>query len=230
MFACDGAPYPMAPSVPAPAFPVSKTPSTPPPAFLSRRLEEEWLETFRAYQAFLQVPSRERFEHLGTLFEHLCPWIERAIRSVTIRHFILLPTEMAVARLFAKSCRRESLPQSHVIYQIWLESSILRDVADPRDELGATNGAAGEPNALLQRRFNRLPYADRALLYLFMVERCSVREVSGYTGIPQVYAMENLGRIWSQVHEGVAEEELPPGWRRPQLDAEGQVREDGEDL
>ncbi|MHC4379727.1 MAG: hypothetical protein ACYSU1_01370 [Planctomycetota bacterium] len=206
---------------------MSKPPLTQPREFLSHRLEEEWERTFQAYQAFLEVPARRRFEHLGTLFEQLCPWIERAIRSVTIRHFILLPTEMAVARLFAKSCRRENLPQSHVIFQIWLESSILRDVADPQDELGATNGAAGEPNALLQRRFNRLPYADRALLYLYMVERCSVREVSGYTGIPQAYAVENLGRIWAQVHEGVSEEELPRGWQAPRLNEHGCVCEEG---
>lgn len=207
---------------------MSKSPQTPTREFLTHRLEEEWEETYAAYQAFLEVPARKRFEHLGALFEHLCPWMERAIRSVTIRHFILLPTEMAVARLFAKACRRESLPQSHVIFQIWLESSILRDVANPRDELGATNGAAGEPNALLQRRFNRLPYADRALLYLYMVERCSVREVSGYTGIPQAYAVENLGRIWAKVHDGMARKDLPKGWRTPHLNEQGRVSEGGD--
>jgi len=193
---------------------------------LGHRLQEEWSETSTAYQAFLHVPPRERFQHLGALFEHLCPWIERAIRAVTIRHFILLPTEMAVARLFAKTCRRENLPKSHVIYQIWVESSILRDVANPKDELGATNGAAGEPSAHLQQRFNRLPYADRALLYLYMVERCSVREVSGYTGIPQAYAMENLGRIWAEVQDGLSEHDLPGGWKAPVLDPEGCVREE----
>lgn len=206
---------------------MSKPPQTPSRAFLSHRLEEEWEETYLAYQAFLEVPPRKRFEHLGALFEHLCPWMERAIRGVTIRHFILLPTEMAIARLFAKSCRRESLPQSHVIFQIWLESLILRDVANPKDELGATNGASGEPNALLQQRFNRLPYPDRALLYLYMVERCSVREVSGYTGIPQAYAVENLGRIWSKVHEGMAMEDLPRGWRPPHLNDQGRISEGG---
>lgn len=192
---------------------------------LGQRLQEEWSVTSEAYRAFLSVPARQRFQHLGALFEKLCPWIERAIRGVTMRHFILLPTEMAVARLFAKTCRRENLPKSHVIYQIWVESSILRDVANPKDELGATNGAAGEPGARLQQRFNRLPYADRALLYLYMVERCSVREVSGYTGIPQAYAMEHLGRIWTQVQEGLGEHDLPGGWKAPVLGTEGCVRE-----
>lgn len=195
---------------------------------LGQRLQEEWCTTSEAYQAFLNVPTRERFQHLGVLFEQLCPWIERAIRGVTIRHFIILPTEMAVARLFAKTCRRENLPKSHVLYQIWVESSILRDVANPKDELGATNGAAGEPGARLQQRFNRLPYADRALLYLYMVERCSVREVSGYTGIPQAYAMENLGRIWAQVEEGLEDYDLPNGWKTPVLDTGGCVREERE--
>jgi len=193
---------------------------------LESRLQEEWSATSEAYQAFLSVPGRKRFKHLGALFEHLCPWIERAIRGVTMRHFILLPTEMAVARLFAKTCRRENLPQSHLIYQIWVESSILRDVANPTDELGATNGAAGEPGARLQQRFNRLPYADRALLYLYMVERCSVREVSGYTGIPQAYAMQNLGRIWELVRVGLSQQDLPRGWKPPRLGVDGFVREE----
>ncbi|MFK5955724.1 MAG: hypothetical protein QM477_04670 [Planctomycetota bacterium] len=208
---------------------MSKPPVIPPPETLGSRLQEEWSATFKAYQTYLNVPARQRFEHLGALFEHLCPWIERAIAGVTMRHFILLPTEMAVARLFAKTCRRENLPQSHVIYQIWVESSILRDVADPGDELGATNGAAGEPGARLQQRFNRLPYADRALLYLYMVERCSVREVSGYTGIPQAYAMENLGRIWEQVQGGLSEQDFPTGWKAPLLGADGLVREERSD-
>ncbi|PCJ55559.1 MAG: hypothetical protein COA70_00260 [Planctomycetota bacterium] len=81
----------------------------------------------------------------------------------------------------------------------------------------------------MQQRFNRLPYADRALLYLYMVERCSVREVSGYTGIPQAYAMENLGRIWAQVEEGLQDHDLPKDWKTPNLDAEGCVREEREE-
>lgn len=195
------------------------------PASLERQLQEDWGKTYQAYQDFLNVPERHRAQNLGSLFEALYPWIERGVRSLTVRHFILLPMEMAVARLFAKTCRRENLPKSHLIYQIWVESSLLRDVADPQDELGSTNGAAGEPSARLQQRFNRLPYADRALLYLYMVERCSVREVSGYTGIPQAYAVENLGRIWSQVQDGLEDWDLPRGWQAPELDSSGCVRE-----
>jgi hypothetical protein len=195
------------------------------PLSLEQKLQGEWQQTYQVFQEFLAVPNRRRFEHLGTLFETLAPWIERGVRSLTVRHFILLPTEMAVARLFAKTCRRENLPKSHVIYQIWVESSLLRDVADPTDELGSTNGAAGEPSARLQRRFNRLPYADRALLYLYMVERCSVREVSGYTGIPQAYAVESLGRIWAEVREGLGARDVPHGWQPPRVDRAGCVRE-----
>ncbi|MGB0953170.1 MAG: hypothetical protein ACPG31_08080 [Planctomycetota bacterium] len=199
------------------------------PESLEQQLQADWEQTYQAFQDFLQVPERLRFQHLGSLFEVLYPWIERGVRSLTVRHFILLPTEMAVARLFAKTCRRESLPKSHVIFQIWVESSLLRDVANPKDELGSTNGAAGEPSARLQHRFNRLPYADRALLYLYMVERCSVREVSGYTGIPQAYAVESLGRIWARVQEGLSERDVPRGWRSPQLDEQGCVRENGQE-
>ncbi|MCP4092010.1 MAG: hypothetical protein GY747_01065 [Planctomycetes bacterium] len=195
-------------------------------SFLDQCLAEDWQATCRQYQAFLDVPSRKRFHYLGKLFEHLCPWIENAIRGVTMRHFILLPKEMVLARMFAKACKRESLPKSHVIFQIWIESIILRDVANPKNELGANNGASGEPSALLQQRFNRLCLEDRALLYLYMVERCSVAEVSSYTGIPQVTAVENLSRIWKQVQGSGAALELPRGWRAPQATECDMVHED----
>lgn len=195
-------------------------------SFLEQRLADEWQMACRHYQAFLDVPSRKRFHYLGKLFEHLCPWIEKAIRGVTMRHFILLPTEMVLARMFAKACKRESLPKSHVIFQIWIESIILRDVANPKNELGAINGASGEPSALLQKRFNRLCLQDRALLYLYMVEGCSVPEVSSYTGIPQITAVENLSRIWSEVQGSEAALELPRGWRAPQITECDLVHED----
>lgn len=187
------------------------------PSFLDHRLAEEWQATRRQHQAFLDVPPPQRFHYLGKLFELLCPWIEKAIQGVTMRHFILLPTEMVVARMFAKSCRRDNLPSSHVIFQIWIESIILRDVANPSNELGAINGASGEPSALLQQRFNRLPLEDRALLYLYMVERCSVSEVSNYTGIPRMAAAANLSRIWQLVQSGPIDLQLPRGWRTPQV-------------
>jgi hypothetical protein len=196
---------------------MSRNQVPPTTSFLERRLAEDWQAACRQYQAFLDVPARQRFHYLGKLFELLCPWIENAIRGVTMRHFILLPTEMVVARMFAKACRRESLPKSHVIFQIWIESIILRDVANPRDELGAINGASGEPSARLQQRFNRLPLEDRALLYLYMVERCSVHDVSSYTGIPPSTAAANLQRIWKQVQGGGEALVLPRGWRAPDV-------------
>jgi len=59
-----------------------------------------------------------------------------------------------------------------------------------------------------------------------MVERCSVAEVSSYTGIPQVTAVENLSRIWKQVQGSGAALELPRGWRAPQATECDMVHED----
>ena len=205
---------------------MSRKPAPPKSPFLDQRLADDWLATCQQYQAFLEVPPRQRFHYLGKLFELLCPWIEKAIQGVTIRHFLLLPKEMVIARMFAKSCRRESLPKSHLIFQIWIESIILRDVANPCNELGATSGASGEPSAQLQQRFNRLPIEDRALLYLYMVERCSVEEVASYTGIPQGSAAENLVRIWARVQGGAPALQLPRGWRAPQARESNFVHEE----
>lgn len=179
---------------------------------LEAQLEREWQQAVDAFQSYRSVAPEQRFQHLGRLFEHLAPWIERGIRAAVLHHFILLPTELAVARMFAKTVRRDSLPDSHTIFLIWVESHILRDVADPTDELGATNGASGEPSGAVQKRFNRLPYDDRSLLYLFMVERCNLEDLNTNTGLPIPAARRRLARI-AKHFSGLA---LPPGWISPE--------------
>ena len=202
------------PPVPAREFLLSlhMTPRPPiPRSGVDAGLEREWQAVLDAFQAYRSVPPEQRFHHLGRLFEKVAPWLERGIQAAVLHHFVLLPKEMAVARLFAKTTRRDSLPDSYAIFLIWVESNILRDVADPRDELGAVNGASGEPSGELQKRFNRMPFDDRALLYLFMVERCNLEEVNTNTGIPVAHAQEQLARIAKRF----SDLDLPRGWRRP---------------
>ncbi|MBC8327794.1 MAG: hypothetical protein H8E31_03515 [Planctomycetes bacterium] len=178
-------------------------------------LVKEWLLTKRVFQAFLTLPAEERFQHLGKLFERLAPWIERGIRVAVIRHFLVLPQEMLLARIFAKAAKREALHDSHQAFGLWIESQILRDLADPVDQLGVVNGASGEPTAELQRRFNGLPMADRALLYLYLVEKRSQPQVARATGIPRPEIDATLQSAWRQLTRGLDELKLPRGWRKP---------------
>lgn len=178
---------------------------------LDAQLEREWQQAVDAFQSYRSVAPEQRFRHLGRLFEQLTPWIERGIHAAVLHHFILLPKEMAVARMFAKTVRRDALPDSHTIFLIWVESHILRDVADPSDELGATNGASGEPSGAVQKRFNRLPFDDRSLLYLFMVEGCNLEDLNSNTGLPIPAARRRLAHI-AEYFAGL---DLPPGWVSP---------------
>lgn len=178
------------------------------------RDRRRWNVVLRAFRTFRTVPVERRFHHLGLLFEHLAPWIERGIRVAALRHFLLLPQEMVLARLFARAVRREELPASPEAFLFWVESQILEALADPRDELGAVNGAAGEPSAALQQRFNALPYRDRALLYLYMVEGFSHDQVAETFALPLPEVGCALRRIWRQIQaEGPLA--LPRGWRLP---------------
>ena len=179
---------------------------------LDAQLESEWQEAVDAFESYRSVAPEHRFHHLGRLFEKLAPWLERGIQAAVLHHFILLPKELAVARLYAKSVRRDSLPDSYTIFLIWVESNILRDVADPTDELGATNGASGEPSGAVQKRFNRLPFEDRSLLYLFMVEGCNLEEVNANTGLPIPAAERRLAKI-AKHFTGLT---LPRGWVSPE--------------
>ena len=182
-----------------------------PQSGVSAGLEREWQAALDAFQAFRSVAPEQRHHHLGRLFEKLAPWLERGIQAAVLHHFVLLPQELAVARLFAKTVRRDGLPDSYAIFLIWVESNILRDVADPQDELGATNGASGEPSGELQKRFNRFPFDDRALLYLFMVEGCNLEEVNSNIGIPIAHAQKRLDAMGAFLRDV----DLPRGWQRP---------------
>jgi len=176
--------------------------------------QRTWRTVLRAFRTFRTVPIERRFHHLGLLFEHLAPWIERGIRTAALRHFLLLPQEMVLARLFARAVRREELPDAPEAFLFWVESQILDALADPRDELGTVNGVAGEPGAELQRRFNALPYRDRALLYLYMVEGFSHDQVAETFALPLPEVGCALRRIWRQLR-AAGPLSLPRGWQLP---------------
>jgi len=187
-------------------------------------LERQWQVAQAAFQDFQAAPNAARSAALGCLFQQMTPILEHAIRSVALRHFLLLPLEMALARLFARTVRRPQLPKSRLMFQLWVESSLLRALADPKDALGVTNGASGEPCGLLQARFNRLQQKDRALLFLYLVEHCSVAEVVQDTGIPEKRVNQDLRRIWARLQEG-SPVPIPSTWRGPDFGSESCVAE-----
>lgn len=178
-------------------------------------LEAEWDATRRVFRAFATAAPERRYHHLGLLFQRLSPWIERGVRNVALRYFLLLPVELALARLFARAARMEDLPPAHDAFLLWAEASVLRDLTEPAGELGIAHGSAGEPSPELQRRFNALPFADRALLYLYLVEGRSVAEVGRRAGLAPARAARALRRIWRRLGcgEGLR---LPSGWRPPE--------------
>lgn len=180
-------------------------------------LVREWLLTRRAFEAFQHLPPGDRPTHLGKLFERLSPWIQRGVRVATMRHFLVLPEEMLLARLFALAARRDDLHGSHEAFGLWIESRILRDLADPEDQLGVVHGASGEPSPELQQRFNGLPVSERALLYLYLVEKRNLPQVARITGISRREIEGALRRAWCKLTRGIPELKLPRGWRAPEF-------------
>lgn len=168
-----------------------------------RRQADSWQRTRASFHDYLVAPPEERVHGLGRLFEVLSPWLERGIRSTALRHFLLLPTELLLGRLFAEVVHRNDLPARPATFLMWVEGTILRQVADPRSDLGITNGAPGEPPAALQARFHALPYAERAVLYLAMIEGSSSPRVAERTGL----APDNLQRRLDAIWEGLQTEE-----------------------
>jgi len=162
-----------------------------------RRLQAaSWQTALDHFHDYQVAAPAERVLSLGRLFELLAPWLERGIRSAALRHFLLLPTEMLMGRLFAQVVHRTDLPCRPATFLMWIEGTILRDVADPNSDLGVTNGAPGEPPAELQARFHSLPYAERALLYLAMIEGSDSQRVSERTGLGNDSLRQRLDAIW----------------------------------
>ncbi len=180
-----------------------------------KRFSEEWRELLGTHRDFQVSPPEKRIKLLGELFEQCSPWLERGIRSTAMRHFLLLPTEMLVARLFARIAHRSDLPEAHAAFLMWIEGQILTDLADPSDELGVCNGAPGEPPAALQEKFNNLPYSDRALFYLYMMEDFDASALAQKTGMTQPKLGHLLKQIWRHLESEVAPEHLPSQWNPP---------------
>jgi len=179
----------------------------------SAALAREWRVTSRVFHAFHGLPAERRYHHLGLLFEKLIPWLERGILGVTLRHFLLLPKEAVLAGLFARAARKPRLPRSYEPFLLWVESVILADLTDPSGQMEVVSGAQGEPSPELQRRFNRIPREERALLYLYMVEGLSLSEVGEYAGFSESSALQALRKAWQRVEGPEGGVILPPGWR-----------------
>lgn len=179
-------------------------------------LKREWEATCNIFRAFHGLPPHRRFHHLGLLFESVVPWLERGIRVVVLRHFLVLPQETLVARLFARAARLEELPGSHEGFLLWVEAMILKDLAEPCEARPLVSGAQGEPSVELQRSFNALPLGDRAILYLFVVEGLSLAEIASRTKIPVKTMIQSLKRGWGQICEDGRPVRLPHGWRSPE--------------
>lgn len=180
-----------------------------------QRFAAEWRELIATFRDYQVSDPQNRVRLLGDLFEKCSPWLERGVRSTSMRHFLLLPTEMLVARLFARVAHRDHLPEQHAAFLMWVEGSILTDLADPTNDLGVCNGAPGEPPAELQQKFNELPYADRALFYLYMMEDFDAATLAHKTGMPQPKLSQALQLVWRQL-EMEAGGELPSQWKEPQ--------------
>ena len=79
---------------------------------------------------------------------------------------------------------------------------------------GRTNGANGEPPAVMQKKFNALSMSDRALLYLYMIEGFDVPAVVKYTGIPSKTAASALDRDWIAIGGYEEDSKIPDSWRK----------------
>jgi hypothetical protein len=190
---------------------------------LALELDRDWGVTVRLFDQYRDLAPHRRFRALGELFERLCPWIERGLHSVAWNNFVLIPTEQAVSRAFAHTTQKESLPRSYVLYIHWIESMAMRGLARREEAFVPERDTPGDPGARICARFNSLPYNERQLLYLYVVEGCSATEVADNTGMPYPYILETVPRLWDRVAHGEPRTKIPVKWQIPITGPDGEL-------
>ena len=188
---------------------------------LSLELERDWDYTLRAFEAYRELPPHKRYRALTKLFEKVCPWIERGIQAATLNHFVLVQTESVIASLYAQAAQREALPRSHMLFQHWVESYAVRIAGQGLAANSVTRQTPGEPSAEFCDRFNRLHYHERAIMYMYMVEKCTITEVCDNGGFPYPTVLRAVPQIWATLKGQDKVVAIPRDWKIPRLDDEG---------
>lgn len=181
---------------------------------MQRTLADEWEQAHAWLNAFEHAGPDAQPQHLGVLREQLTPWLDRAIHVVELRFFVLAPREAVRARLFAHLAAGLSTPATWDGVQVWLERAVLDALGEPEPAACSAAGGAGVP-AGLQRRFNGLPFQERALLYLYSVAGAGLGEVAEEFGLAPPEAAAQLDRLWRRVVVPAGAAAVPPGWQAP---------------
>lgn len=190
---------------------------------LTSDLSRDWEFTLAAFESYRELPPHKKYRALGKLFEKLCPWIERGIQATVVSQFVLVPTEQVISRLFAQTTQKEALPKSYLLFLYWVESSVMRSLVNPAERYGVVAQTIGEPSVALCEKFNQLPFFDRSLLYLYVIENCTAAEVCDNAGVAYPRLLEDLPKLWAGVSAAVPPSHVPKSWRIPRVDEEGRL-------
>ena len=148
----------------------------------------------------------------GELFEQLQPWLEESIDDVSSDNYLLLSTEALVSYLFVLLLNRDQLPPANCVFNLCIESLALSRANEIIKYGAQLQGCPGEAPLEIQQRFNKLTKRQRAIFYLYIIERGQLKEVSRAIGITP---REIHGKIPSLLEAvGVDENIAPYGWRR----------------
>ncbi|MBC8368421.1 MAG: hypothetical protein H8E25_00325 [Planctomycetes bacterium] len=179
---------------------------------LEQKLEVEWSELCAHFLSAQEQKPSERLKFFGELFEQLQPWLEESIDDVSSDNYLLLSTEALVSYLFILLLNRDQLPPANCVFNLWIESLALSRANEIIKYGAQLQGCPGEAPLEIQQRFNKLTKRQRAIFYLYIIERGQLKEVSRAIGITP---REIHGKIPSLLEAvGVDENIAPYGWRR----------------
>ena len=179
---------------------------------LEQQLEVEWSELCAHFLSAQEQKPSERLNFFGELFEQLQPWLEESIDDVRNDNYLLLSTEALVSYLFILLLSRDQLPPANCVFNLWIESLTLSRANEIIKYGAQLQGCPGEAPLKIQQRFNKLTKRQRAIFYLYIIERGQLQEVSRAIGMTP---REIHGKIPSLLEAvGVDENIAPYGWRR----------------
>ena len=179
---------------------------------LEQKLEVEWSELCAHFLSAQEQKPSERLKFFGELFEQLQPWLEESIDDVSNDNYLLLSTEALVSYLFILLLNRDQLPPANCVFNLWIESLTLSRANEIIKYGAQLQGCPGEAPLEIQQRFNKLTKRQRAIFYLYIIERGQLKEVSRAIGITPREIHCKISSLLEAV--GVDENITPYGWRR----------------
>lgn len=184
----------------------------------SQRLEEEWRVAIAIFNAYQKAKPQVKIHYLGLLFEHISPFIRRALRSVEERSFFILSPNWYVPELMEKLSSNIRIAQSPEAFELWVEK-VIQEYLLGLAQFETRDGPGEDEETLalfaFQNRFNRMGYEQRFVVYQYCAQGQSLESMAGLLEESCDELKTRLHIAWMILTRAGQRVRIPTDWRIP---------------